>query len=147
MIGGRLIERTLTLIKPECVENRHIGDVIQRIEKAGFQILAMRMLRLKKSEAQQFYLVHKERPFYGELVEYMSSKKIIALVLEKENCVEDFRRFIGTTDPKDAAPGTIRKDFGTNIQNNCVHASDSPENARREIAFFFSEREIITNNS
>lgn len=142
-----MIERTLTLIKPECVENRHIGDVIQRIEKAGFQILAMRMLRLKKSEAQQFYLVHKERPFYGELVEYMSSKKIIALVLEKENCVEDFRRFIGTTDPKDAAPGTIRKDFGTNIQNNCVHASDSPENARREIAFFFSEREIITNNS
>ena len=140
-------ERTLTLIKPECVENRHIGDVIQRIEKAGFHILAMRLLRLKESEAQQFYLVHKERPFYGELVEYMSSGKTVALALEKENCVEDFRKFIGATNPKDAAPGTIRKDFGTNIQNNCVHASDSPENTRREISFFFSEQEIITNNN
>jgi nucleoside-diphosphate kinase len=147
MIGERLKERTLTLIKPECVENRHIGDVIQRIEKAGFHVMAMRMLRLKKSEAQQFYLVHKERPFYGELVEYMSSGKIVALALEKENCIEDFRKFIGATNPKDAAPGTIRKDFGTNIQNNCVHASDSPENARREISFFFSEQEIITNNN
>jgi nucleoside-diphosphate kinase len=147
MIGGRLKERTLTLIKPECVGNHHIGEVIQRIEKAGFQIMAMRMLRLKKEEAEQFYLVHKGKPFYEELVEYMSSGKIITLALEKENCVEDFRKFIGATNPKDAAPGTIRKDFGTNIQNNCVHASDSPENARRETAFFFSEQEIITNNT
>src|SRR4030042_2492828 len=116
MIGERLKERTLTLIKPECVENRHIGDVIQRIEKAGFHILAMRLLRLKESEAQQFYLVHKERPFYGELVEYMSSGKTVALALEKENCVEDLEKFIGATNPKDAAPGTIRKDFGTNLQ-------------------------------
>jgi len=147
MIGESLKERTLTLIKPECVGNHHIGDVIQRIEKAGFHIMAMRMLQLKQSEAEQFYLVHKGKPFYGELVEYMSSGKIVALALEKENCVEDFRKFIGATNPRDAAPGTIRKDFGTNIQNNCVHASDSLENARREIAFFFSELETITNNS
>lgn len=138
-------ERTLTLIKPECVANRHVGEVIQRIEKAGFHILAMRMLRLKEKEAQQFYEVHRERPFYNDLVKYMSDGKIIALVLEKENCVEDFRKFIGATNPKDAAPGTIRRDFGTNIQSNCVHASDSLENARREIAFFFSEQEIISN--
>ena len=140
-------ERTLTLIKPECVENHYIGEVIRRIEKAGFYILAMRMLQLKKSEAQQFYLVHKGKSFYSELVEYMSGGKIVALALEKENCVEDFRKFIGATNPKEAAPGTIRKDFGTNIQSNCVHASDSSENARREIAFFFSEQEIISLNS
>lgn len=139
-------ERTLTLIKPECVANRHAGEVIQRIEKAGFHILAMRMLRLKEKEAQEFYEVHRERPFYNDLVKYMSEGKIIALVLEKENCVEEFRKFIGATNPKDAAPGTIRRDFGTNIQSNCVHASDSLENARREIAFFFSEQEIISNH-
>lgn len=138
-------ERTLTLIKPECVANRYAGEVIHRIEKAGFHILAMRMLRLKEKEAQQFYEVHRERPFYNDLVKYMSEGKIIALVLEKENCVEEFRKFIGATNPKDAAPGTIRRDFGTNIQSNCVHASDSLENARREIAFFFSEQEIISN--
>lgn len=138
-------ERTLTLIKPECVANRHTGEVIERIEKAGFHILAMRMLRLKEKEAQQFYEVHRERPFFNDLVKYMSEGKIIALVLEKENCVEDFRKFIGATNPKDAATGTIRRDFGTNIQSNCVHASDSLENARREITFFFSEQEIISN--
>ena len=137
-------ERTLTLIKPECVESHHIGEVIQRIEKAGFHILAMRLLRLQKIDAEQFYLIHKEKPFYTELVEYMSSGKIVALALEKEHCVEDFRKFIGATNPNEAAPGTIRKDFGTNIQSNCVHASDSLENAQREIAFFFSEREIIS---
>jgi nucleoside-diphosphate kinase len=129
------------------VESHHIGEIIQRIEKAGFHILAMRLLRLQKSEAEHFYLVHKEKSFYDELVEYMSSGKIVALALEKENCVEDFRKFIGATNPNNAAPGTIRKDFGTNIQSNCVHASDSPENAQREIAFFFSEREITTMSS
>jgi nucleoside-diphosphate kinase len=140
-----LKERTLTIIKPECVSNHHIGDIIQRIEKAGFGILALRMVHLQRSEAEQFYLVHKERPFYQELVEYMSSGKVVAMVLEKENCVEAFRNFIGATNPADAKPGTIRRDFGTNIQNNCVHASDSTENARKEAAFFFSEREIILN--
>ncbi len=136
-------QRTLTIIKPECVAEKHIGDVIQRIEKAGFDIVAVKMVKLKKKDAERFYLVHKERPFYQELVEYMSSSKVVVMVLEKENCVEDFRKFIGATNPEEAEAGTIRKDFGTNIQLNCVHASDSPENSKKEVAFFFSERDII----
>ncbi len=138
-----MAERTLTLIKPECVAEKHIGEVIARIEKAGFQVKAIKMLRLSKREAEKFYEVHKERPFYGELTEYMSSGPIVAMVLEKENCVADFRDFIGATNPKDAAQGTIRREFGKNIQMNCVHASDSPENAVREIYFYFSDREIM----
>jgi nucleoside-diphosphate kinase len=140
-----LIERTLTIIKPECVVNHHIGDIIQRIEQAEFNILAMRMVHLQEQEAEQFYLVHKDRPFYRKLVEYMTSGKVVAMVLEKKNCVEAFRTFIGATNPEEAAAGTIRRDYGTNIQNNCVHASDSTENALKEIAFFFSTREIIMN--
>ena len=140
-----MIQQTLTIIKPECVANKHIGDIIQRIEQAEFKILAIRMVRLQVQEAQQFYLIHKDRPFYQELVEYMTSGKVVAMVLEKENCVEAFRKFIGATNPKEAASGTIRRDFGTDIQNNCVHASDSPENALQEIAFFFSAQDIIMN--
>ncbi len=136
-------QRTLTIIKPECVAEKHIGDIIQRIEKAGFDILGIKMVRLQKKDAEQFYLVHKDRPFYRELVEYMSGGKVVVMVLEKENCVADFRKFIGATDPQKAEPGTIRKDFGTSIQLNCVHASDSVENAAKEVAFFFAEREII----
>jgi len=138
-----LKERTLTIIKPECVAEKHIGNIIQRIEKAGFEIIGMKMVRLKKKDAERFYLVHKERPFYSELVEYMTSGKVVAMVLEKENCVEDFRQFIGATDPQQAEAGTIRKDFGQSIQFNCVHASDSNENAAIESAFFFSTRELI----
>ena len=138
-------QRTLTIIKPECVAKLHIGDIIQRIEKANFKIRAIKMVRLQPQEAQQFYLIHKDRPFYQELVQYMCSGKVVVMVLEKENCVEAFRKFIGTTNPTDAAPGTIRRDFGTDIQNNCVHASDSPDNAQKEIAFFFSAKEIILN--
>ena len=141
-----MIHRTLTIIKPECVANNHIGGIIQRIEQAEFKILAIRMVHLQVQEAQQFYLVHKDRPFYQELVEYMTSGKVVAMVLEKDNCVEAFRKFIGATNPKEAAPGTIRRDFGTNIQNNCVHASDSIENALQEIAFFFSAKDIIMNH-
>lgn len=137
------MERTLTIIKPECVENKHIGDVIVRIEKAGFLIRAIRMLRLTRAEAEVFYEVHKERDFYNELTEYMSSGPVVVMVLEKENCIGDFRDFIGATDPAKAAPGTIRRDFGLNIQNNCVHASDSPENAQRETNFFFPAKELI----
>jgi nucleoside-diphosphate kinase len=140
-----LTQRSLTIIKPECVANRHIGEIIQRIEKADFKIVAMKMLRLQPRDAEEFYLIHKDRPFYRELVQYMSSSKVVVMVLEKENCIEAFRQFIGATNPKDAQPGTIRRDFGTDIQNNCVHASDSPENAQKEIAFFFSIKEIIMN--
>jgi nucleoside-diphosphate kinase len=138
-------QQTLTIIKPECVAKLHIGDIIQRIEKADFKIIAIKMVRLQPQEAQQFYLIHKDRPFYQELVQYMCSGKVVVMVLEKENCVQAFRKFIGATNPKDAASGTIRRDFGTDIQNNCVHASDSPDNAQKEIAFFFSAKEIILN--
>lgn len=136
-------QRTLTIIKPECVAEKHIGDIIARIEKAGYQILGLKMVRLQKKDAEQFYLVHKDRPFYKELVAYMTSGKVVVMVLEKENCVDDFRGFIGATNPQEAADGTIRKDFGKSIQFNCIHASDSPENAAKEVSFFFAEKEIL----
>ena len=139
-------ERTLTLIKPECVAAHHIGEIIERLEKASFEILGLRLLKLQIKEAEQFYLIHKDRPFYQDLVNYMCSGKIVAMVLQKENCVEEFRKFIGATNPTEAAAGTIRKDFGTDIQNNCVHASDSRENATKEISFFFTQRDIISSN-
>jgi nucleoside-diphosphate kinase len=145
-LEDKLKERTLTIIKPECVAKKYIGDIVQRIEQGEFKILGMKMIRLQPAEAQAFYVIHKERPFYGELVEYMTSGKVVAMILEKENCVEAFRKFIGATNPADAEPGTIRRDFGTDIQNNCVHASDSPENALKEIAFFFSETEYLKNS-
>ncbi|NIS38214.1 nucleoside-diphosphate kinase, partial [Candidatus Saccharibacteria bacterium] len=106
------MERTFTMIKPECVAENHIGDVISRIEKAGFRIKALKLARLSEAEAKVFYAVHKERPFYGELTEYISSGSVVAMVLEKENCIKDFRNFIGATNPDEAAEGTIRKDFG-----------------------------------
>ncbi len=136
-------QRTYTMIKPVCVKDSHIGDVIARIEKGGFKILAIKMLQLSKADAESFYAVHKERPFYGELTDFMCSGPIVAMVLEKENCIKDYRDFIGATNPEEAAEGTIRRDFGTSIQCNCVHASDSPENAVVEINFFFSERELV----
>ena len=133
------MERTLTIIKPECVENKHIGGIISRIEKAGFLIKAIKMVQLSLNEAKSFYEVHRERDFYDELTKYMSSGPVVIMVLEKENCIKAFRDFIGATDPVKAAPRTIRNDFGQNIQNNCVHASDEPKNAVREINFFFPE--------
>jgi nucleoside-diphosphate kinase len=131
------------MIKPECVEAKHIGDIISRIEKGGFKVKAIRMVQLSKKDAEAFYEVHKERPFYGELTDYMSSGPVVAMVLEKENCIKDYREFIGATNPEQAAEGTIRKDFGTSIQFNCVHASDGPDTARAEIKFFFSDRDLV----
>ncbi len=136
-------QRTLTIIKPECVEEKHIGEVIQRIEKAGFEIVGMKMVQLQEKEAKIFYQVHEGKPFYEELVQYMSSGRVVVMVLEKENAVQGFRDFIGATDPQKAAEGTIRRDFGKSIQFNCIHASDSVENAQKEVAFFFSQRELI----
>ncbi len=138
-----MVERTYTMIKPECVENKHIGEVISRIEQGGFRIRAMKMVHLTKQEAQAFYAVHKERPFYNDLTDFMSSGPIVAMVLEKENCIKDYRDFIGSTNPAEAAEGTIRRDFGADIQCNCVHASDSPENAEKEIHFFFADRDLV----
>lgn len=135
---------TLTMIKPTAMKNGNAGEILQIITKeGGFRIAAMKMLSLSKEQAQKFYEVHKERPFYNELVEFMTSGPIIAAVLEKENAVSDFRNFIGATNPAEAAEGTIRNKFGVSIQENCVHGSDSDENAKREIKFYFSTSEIF----
>lgn len=129
------------MIKPDAVENGHIGAILAQINEAGFRIEAMKMTRLGKVEAEAFYAVHKERPFFGELVEYMSSGPIVAAILVKDNAVADFRTLIGNTDPAKADAGTIRKRFATNIAANAIHGSDSDENAAIEGNFFFSGRD------
>jgi nucleoside-diphosphate kinase len=132
---------TLTMIKPEAVRNKHIGHILAKISEGGFDIIAMKYLKLTLEQARKFYYVHRERPFYNDLVEFMSSGPIVAAVLKKEDAVEEYRKFIGATNPKDAAEGTIRALYGTNIQENAVHGSDSDENASIEASFFFSELE------
>ena len=140
-----MVERTLAILKPDCVRRNLAGQVLARIEKAGFTILGMKMVKLTAETGGGFYAVHRGRPFYNDLVAFMSSGKCIPLALEKENAVADFRSLIGATDPKDAAPGTIRRDFAMTKGENIVHGSDSPENGKIEISFFFSERELILN--
>ena len=137
------MEQTLAILKPDCVRKNLTGEVIARIEKAGFKIIGMKKVRLTKETAGGFYAVHKGRPFYEGLVEFMSSGPCVPIALQKENAVADFRTLIGATDPKDAAPGTIRKLFADNKGENIVHGSDSPENGRLEIAFFFSAKELL----
>ena len=132
---------TFTMIKPDAVEANNIGPILAMINKAGFKILAMKYMRLTKEQAGKFYAVHKERPFYGELTEYMSSGPIVAAILTKENAVADYRQLIGATDPTKADEGTIRKVFAKSIAANAVHGSDSNENANIESNFFFSELE------
>ena len=133
--------RTFTIIKPEAVENGNIGAILERINAAGFRIVAMKKTQLSADSAGTFYEVHKERPFYGELVSYMSSGPIVAAILEKDNAVADFRALIGATDPTEAADGTIRKEFAESKAKNAVHGSDSDENAAIEGDFFFTEEE------
>ena len=140
-----MVERTLAILKPDCVKKNLAGQVLARIEKAGFKILGMKMVKLTRETAGGFYAVHRERPFFPELVAFMSSGKCVPVALEKENAVADFRTLIGATDPKDAEPGTIRRDFASSKGENIVHGSDSPENGRIEIAYFFSEKEVIEN--
>ncbi len=132
---------TFTMIKPDAVEANNIGPILAMINKAGFKILAMKYMKLTKEQAGEFYLVHKERPFYGELTEYMSSGPIVAAVLSKSNAVADYRQLIGATDPGKADEGTIRKLFAKSIAANAVHGSDSNENAQLESNFFFSHLE------
>ncbi len=132
---------TFTMIKPDAVEANNAGPILAMINKAGFRIVAMKYMKLSKDQAGEFYAVHKERPFYGELTEYMSSGPIIAAVLEKENAVADYRKLIGATDPSKADEGTIRRLFAKSIAANAVHGSDSDENAEIESAFFFSRLE------
>ncbi len=136
------VERTLSMIKPDGVSRNIIGEVLNFFEKGGLKVVAMKMLRLTKEQAQEFYIVHKDKPFYDELTDYMSSGPIVALVLEGENAISRCREIMGATDPAEAAEGTIRKTFALSKGENTVHGSDSPESAAREIAFFFSELEI-----
>jgi len=135
--------KTFTMIKPEAVAAGHSGKIIDMIIAAGFKINAMKLTRLSKERAGEFYEVHKERPFYGELVAYMSGGPIVAMALEKDNAVADFRKLIGATDPSEAAEGTIRKKFAKSKGENAVHGSDSDENAALEIAFHFAASEIV----
>ena len=137
------LERTFAIIKPDAVSRGLQGEILSRVNKAGFQIVAIKSLCLTKEEAGGFYAVHRERPFFGELTEFMSSGKIIAMVLEAEGAILKWRETMGATDPKKAAPGTIRHDLGTSIGNNVTHGSDAPETASFEIGYFFSGLELI----
>ena len=134
---------TFTMIKPDAVKGGHIGSILKMINAAGFKIKAMKFTQLSKEKAGAFYEVHKERPFYGELVEFMTSGPIVAAILEKDNAVEDFRKLIGATNPADAAPGTIRAKYATSVGENAVHGSDSDENAAIEGAFHFGGTETF----
>jgi len=138
------MERTLSIIKPDGVEKGVIGKVVARFEAAGLKPIAIRMARLSQAEAEGFYSVHKARPFFGDLVKFMTSGPVLLMVLEGEGAVAKNREVMGATDPRKAADGTLRKDFATDIEKNTVHGSDSPENARTEIAYFFAEVAIST---
>lgn len=133
--------RTFTMLKPDAIEKEHIGAILEKITTSGFRIVAMKLTQMTRKDAETFYAVHNERPFFGELVEYMTRGPIVAAILEKDNAVEDFRTLIGATNPADAAEGTIRKLYAASIGENAVHGSDSDENAAIEGAFHFSGRE------
>jgi len=137
------LERTFAIIKPDAVGRGLQGEILSRIHKAGFRIVAIRSMRLTKDEAGGFYAVHRERPFFGELTDFMSSGKIIAMVLEGEGAIAKWRDAMGATDPKKAAPGTMRHDLGTSIGNNVTHGSDAPDTAAFEISYFFAGYELI----
>ena len=137
--------RTFAIIKPDAVRNGNTGKIYDRILKADFKILCAKLLRMTLGQAEGFYAVHKERPFFNELTEFMSSGACMVLALEKDDAVNQWRKTIGATHPDDADIGTIRRDFATNVQENAVHGSDSNENAEKEIGFFFSQSELIAN--
>jgi len=136
-------DRTFTMLKPDSVEKGHIGAILEKITAAGFKIVAMKLTQMTTDDAREFYAIHKERPFFGELVEYMTRGPIVAAILEKENAVEDFRTLIGATNPAEAAEGTIRKLYAASIGENAIHGSDSDENAAIEGAFHFAGRETF----
>jgi len=137
-----LLQRTLCIIKPDAVRKNVQGSIIQRLTDAGFKILGMKMIRLTEEMGKKFYEVHKERPFYGELVSFMISGPVVVIALEKENAVADYRKLIGATDPAEAEEGTIRKLFADSKSENAVHGSDSEENGKTEVGFFFDENEL-----
>ena len=137
------VERTLMLIKPDAVKKEVEGKIIAHVQEKGFKLVALKKLRLTKEQAKQFYIVHKDRPFYDELCEFMSSGPIVAMVWEGENAISEIRKIMGATDPAKAEEGTLRKLYGSNVGENAVHGSDSPESATVEIPFFFSRLEIV----
>ncbi len=137
------VERTLAILKPDCIRKNLQGEVLAKIQKAGFKVLGLKMIRLTNETAGAFYAVHKGRPFYDELVNFMSSGKCVPIALEKANAVADFRKLIGATDPKEAEAGTIRKLFAESKGENIVHGSDSVENGKIEVGFFFAEGELV----
>ena len=141
------IERTLTILKPDCVRKGLIGEVTKRIQDAGFSIKAMKLTRLTKTTAGGFYAVHKERSFFAELVDFMSSGACVPMILEKENAIVDFRTLIGATNPAEAEPGTIRADFADSVGENIIHGSDSVGNGVIEAAYFFTASDVVANNS
>ena len=138
-----LSNKTFTMIKPDAVEKGHVGAILNKINASGFRIVSMKMTQMSQRDAELFYAVHKERPFFGEFVSFMSRGPIVAAILEKENAVDDFRTLIGATNPEEAAEGTLRKQFATSMGENAVHGSDSDENAEIEGAFHFSVREMF----
>lgn len=138
-----MLERTLAIIKPDAVSSKNTGKIIDILEDNGFSIIGMKKIRLTKEQAKRFYIVHKDRPFYDSLTTFMSEGSVIVMVLEKENAIDEYRRLMGATNPEDAGEGTIRKLFGTNIERNAVHGSDSKESADFEIPFFFNELELM----
>ena len=138
------VERTLSIIKPDAVAKNAIGEIISRFEKAGLRVAAAKLMHLSKGQAEQFYAVHKERPFFSGLVAFISSGPVLVQVLEGENAIARNREIMGATNPKDAAPGTIRADFAESIDHNAVHGSDAPETAKQEIAFFFKPEEVLS---
>ncbi|MBI3670263.1 MAG: nucleoside-diphosphate kinase [Acidobacteria bacterium] len=138
-----MIERTLAIIKPDAVGGGVSGEILARIHKAGFRIVAIKSLRLTKAEAEGFYAVHRSRPFFADLTTFMSSGKVVVMVLEAENAIARWRDIMGATDPAKAAPGTIRREFGSSIQNNCTHGSDAPDTATFEIGYFFPGVDLI----
>ena len=142
-----MADRTLAILKPDCIRRDLAGKVIDHILNAGFKIIAIKMVKLTKEVAGEFYAVHKERPFYKDLLDFMTETKVIPMILEKENAVPELRKTIGATDPAEAEEGTVRKLYAENKQNNIIHASDSVENANIEISFFFSAKEIIENDT
>jgi nucleoside-diphosphate kinase len=136
--------RTFAIIKPGAVKKNHYGEIIYIITKAGFVLKAMKMIRLSTTDARRFYAIHEGKPFFDRLVKFMSSGPIVALVLEKENAIEEFRKLIGATDPAKADEGTIRKRFGSSVTMNAIHGSDSSQNAEHELSFFFAKKEILS---
>jgi len=138
----KTLQRTLTIIKPDAVRKKGIGDIIEQFEKQGFQILCLKMLEISKHQAEQFYAVHAGKPFYNSLTTFMSSGPIVALALEKENAIADLRKLMGATNPANAEEGTIRKKWASNIENNAIHGSDAEDTARFELSFFFAGYEL-----